>query len=430
MSFTTFLQDGPLLTREQVMATLIQVAHELSMPDERGACIIAGITVSQEVGVKDNDPPYERRFWCPANHADEESFGFAHDSESNDGRSVGYFQQQKGPNGELWWGTTSQEMDLHSSATSFMTRLKANGYDASNAQSANDAAQAVQQSGVPNAYGQWFDDINALYNAVVSGSGTTPPVVTPPASTGDTTVADRPDFNEYEMWSSSNQSRGGTKIDLFLLHTQEGNGNADSLAQYLQNPANQVSYHYTVSTGYPNDNGVTVCDVVDTDDASWSVLSANNRSINLCFAGSSASWSRNDWLTKAGRAIDVAAYLAVQDCQKYGISLKVVPPPYTAGTPGISDHMYVTDVLKDGTHTDVGPDFPWDVFSAAVEKYSAAPQPADDPTPPAAPTRVGPADDQLTLRWNQLGGQTLVEAVAEIRDHVLGTDDRQKEGAL
>ena len=81
----------------------------------------------------------------------------------------------------------------------------------------------------------------------------------------------RPDFNEYPMWSPNNQARGATKIDLFLLHTQEGTGNADSLARWLGNPANQVSYHYTVSQD-SRDNGVTVVDVVDTDRASWSVL--------------------------------------------------------------------------------------------------------------------------------------------------------------
>lgn len=47
-----------------------------------------------------------------------------------------------------------------------------------------------------------------------------------------------------------------------------------------------------------------------------------------------------------------------------------------------------------------------------------------------APTPVGPADDQLTLRWNQLGGQTVVEAIAQIRDKVCGTNDAGKTGAL
>lgn len=46
------------------------------------------------------------------------------------------------------------------------------------------------------------------------------------------------------------------------------------------------------------------------------------------------------------------------------------------------------------------------------------------------PVVVGPADDQLNMRFNCLGGQTLVEAVAEIRDAVKGTNDRGKTGVV
>lgn len=199
----------------------------------------------------------------------------------------------------------------------------------------------------------------------------------------------RPDFNEYAVWTPNHQDRAGTKIDLFLLHTQEGNGNADQLARWLGGP-NGVSYHYTISMD-PKDKGVTVCDVVDTDLASWSVLSANNRSINLCFAGSRAAWSRQDWLDKAGRAIDVAAYLAVQDCRKYSIPVTVIAPPYITGRAGISDHNYVTKVLKDGTHTDIGRDFPWDVFTAAVNKYAGT-APVKPPAPATALTLTNEFD--------------------------------------
>lgn len=188
----------------------------------------------------------------------------------------------------------------------------------------------------------------------------------------------RPDFNEYPVWSPNNQARGATRIDLFLLHTQEGNGNADSLARWLGNPANQVSYHYTVSQDM-RDNGVTVCDVVDTDRASWSALSANNRSINLVFAGSTVNWSRDVWLRNS-KALDAAAWLAVQDCKKYKIPFTVIPPPYTAGRAGITDHNYVTKVLKDGTHSDVGPNFPWDYFAKKVAEYSGQnPEPEKPP---------------------------------------------------
>lgn len=216
----------------------------------------------------------------------------------------------------------------------------------------------------------------------------------------------RPDFNEYPHWSPNNQRRNGTKVDLFLLHTQEGPGNADSLGRYLRPPA-QVSYHYTVSQD-PKDNGVTVVDIVDTDLASWSVLSANNRSINLCFAGSSVNWSRDQWMRNS-KAIDAAAWLAVQDCKKYGIPTTVIAPPYTAGRAGISDHAYVTKVLKDGSHSDVGPNFPWQYFATKVAEYAGTkpvttpvtpPKPENIPTPPAIYT-----DRQLLESiWRRIDG--------------------------
>lgn len=46
------------------------------------------------------------------------------------------------------------------------------------------------------------------------------------------------------------------------------------------------------------------------------------------------------------------------------------------------------------------------------------------------PVVVGPADDQLNMKFNCLGGQTLVDAVAEIRDAVTGSNDREKTGVV
>lgn len=225
-------------------------------------------------------------------------------------------------------------------------------------------------------------------------------------------VPTKPDFNEYAMWSPSNSGRGGKKPTKFLLHTQEGDGNADSLARYLNNPANQVSYHYTVSQAA--DGGVTVCDVVDTDYASWSVGNANSISINLCFAGSRASWTRDQWMQQA-KAIDVAAYLAVQDCHKYGMSTLVVPPPYSAGTPGISDHKWVTDVFGWGTHTDVGPNFPWDVFTAAVAKYDGAAKPI---TPPQKPPETTPDNGGPLMALTDAEQHELLNRVRYISDQL------------
>ncbi|MGW4718889.1 glycoside hydrolase domain-containing protein [Nocardia sp. NPDC004260] len=174
-------------------------------------------------------------------------------------------------------------------------------------------------------------------------------------------IVTAPQYTELDRMGESASSRHGAQIENFLLHTQEGNGTAESLANYLNNPANGVSYHYTVRDGI-------VVDVVDTDLASWSVLDANPKTINLCFAGSRAAWSREDWMA-IREDIRIAAWLAVQDAKKYGFDPYVIAPPYERRS-GISDHRYVTECLGIGTHTDVGPNFPWDVFSADVAEFT------------------------------------------------------------
>jgi hypothetical protein len=307
------------------------------------------------------------------------SMALPHDAVGSDGMSVGPLQQQvvMGNVGKWWWGDAATCMDPTKSAGLFYDRLVTHDYNGPN--SPGSYAQAVQGSAFPDRYDQRMADAQAIYDRLATGV----PVL-------------KADYQEYPKWSPSWGPRNGTKVDLFLIHTQEGGGGdhaADDLAVFLEDPANQVSYHYTVSTA--SDGGTTVVDVVDTDYESWSVLSANSRSINLCFAGSRAAWTRDQWMGQA-HAIDVAAYLAVQDCQKYGIKIAVVPPPYTS-TPGISDHAYVTKVLKDGTHTDVGPGFPWDVFAAAVAKYAGT-APVVTSTPPSTPTPALPWPKSATDR--------------------------------
>lgn len=382
MSFASF-NAQPLRTREQIA----QQVHTVSLA--RGldsfATVLTIMAIADEAGANGE-------YWCPCNPANFESLNYPHDSTSNDGGSVGYLQQQKGPNGELWWGSTESMMTLSTAVDTFLSKLAGNYGDARNDPvMAGEFIQTVQDSYDPsgsNYAAKWHE----AHELVASAIGDMPVVAPPPVSEEPPVADDKPSYNEFPIWSPSWQDRAGTKVDLFLIHTQEGGAGdsaAENLANYLANPANQVSYHYTISQA--SDGGVTLVDCVDTDDAAWAVGDANDRSINLCFAGSSVAWTREQWLEQSS-AIDVAAYIAVQDCTKYGISLDIVPPPYTAGTPGISDHMYVTDVLKWGTHTDVGPNFPWDVFAAAVAKYAALVEPPPVVTPP--PVTPPPTDPE------------------------------------
>lgn len=223
------------------------------------------------------------------------------------------------------------------------------------------------------------------------------------------TPQNRPDFNEYPIWLTGNsQDRQGTDVDLWLLHTEQGHFNDDNAAVDLRNflesskgSGNPVSYHYTGRTA--RDGGTTVIDCVDTDLASWSVGNSNNRSINYCFAGSDIGWTREEWLEQMG-AISAAAYLFVQDAAKYPkLKVAVIADPYS-DPPGAADHNYCSVYLQDGNnHSDVGPNFPWDVFKAEVAKYSvgAAPEPDSPPQPSSAPTGT---PDYAKLAYEQLGG--------------------------
>jgi hypothetical protein len=364
-----------------------------------------------------------------ANEGDPESLDYPHDDLSEDANSDGLFQQRA-----PWWGTVAQRMDPYQSAVLFFTSLKAQKLNESEDGSTWDDyttdattpggwAQMVQGSAFPDRYDERMGDAQTLYNQL-TGESAMP--VDP----------NRPDYNEFAKWCANSQDRDGSDVDLWLLHTQEGGGGdsaAEDLADFListTNGANPVAYHYTGSQA--SDGGVTIVDVVNTDLASWSVGNSNDRSINFCFAGSATAWTRTQWMTQA-KVIDVAAYLFVQDCAKYPtLQAKVIAPNYTA-PPGAADHNYCTVFLKDGNnHTDVGPNFPWDVFTAAVSKYAdlaAPPQPTPPPAPVDPPTD-GPAEvlAQVRGRWEMLGWQTVVEALAQIRDKVSGTTDAGKTG--
>lgn len=356
-----------------------------------------------------------------ANAAVPESMSIPHEAVGSDGHSVGLFQQQIVDSGNRWWwGDAATCMDPYKSAALFFSRLANLDYN-NTANSPGSYAQAVQQSAYPDRYDQRMADAQTLYNQISSGGTATTPV-----------DPNRPDFNEFPNWCDNNEDRQNTTIDLFLLHTQEGSETDDNAALDLSNfcisttgTDNPVSYHYAVRQA--SDGGVTVVDMVDTDLACWAVGNSNLRSINLCFAGTDAAWSREQWMTQA-KAIDVAAYLCVQDCDKYGINPKVIAPPYSSPPPGISDHRYCTRYLKDGnTHTDVGDNFPWDVFAAAVAKYAGTASPTPDTSPAAAAPdytvlvyeqMCGPIDPDTGygIGWPQLAGDP--DALAELQQKV------------
>lgn len=277
-----------------------------------------------------------------ANYGDPESMDYPYEAVGSDENSVGLFQQRA-----PWWGSAAQRMDPYDSARMFFDKLKNLDYN-NPAQSPGWYAQQVQRSAFPDRYDTRMDEAQALYDRLTGSVKAIPKV-------------EGPKYTEVDRMTGGGRSPRSRKPVNFLLHTQEADASAESLAAYCSG-SNNVSYHYTLRDGI-------LCAVVDTDYASWSVLDANAYTLNLCYAGSFAGWSRRDWL-KRERDIAISAWVAVLDCRKYGIPTEVIKPPYGKARPGISDHKYVTECLGIGTHHDVGNNYPWDVFESYVKQYT------------------------------------------------------------
>lgn len=339
-------------SKDDVARIIIDVGREMGVAPR-------GIVIGLSVGL------VETNLTVYANAKVAGSLTLPHDAVGSDGFSVGVQQQQvvKTSSG-YWWGPVEQCQDPTSSTRLFFERLAKRDY---NTGDAGAHAQAIQGSAYPTRYAQRMSEAQRIYDRLTAGLS----VKTPPKSEIGGAVAP-PNFRELDYMTGGGRSNRSRPPVNWLLHTEEGNSTAEGLARFC-NGANNVSYHYTVRDGI-------VCDVVDTDYASWSVLDANSYTINLCFAGSRAGWSRGDWLAREND-IRIAAYLAVQDCRKYGIPTIVNPGPnYPKGaTAGISDHRWVTKVKGIGTHTDVGNGFPWDVFTQFVNEYATGTTPT--PTP-------------------------------------------------
>ncbi|RZU76052.1 cell wall-associated NlpC family hydrolase [Micromonospora kangleipakensis] len=92
-----------------------------------------------------------------------------HLGEANDHDSVGVFQQRPSQG----WGTTRQLTDPAYQARGFYERLlRVPGWQQ---MSLTEAAQAVQRSAYPDAYGRWAGDSHRLVDAVTSGPGSCEP---------------------------------------------------------------------------------------------------------------------------------------------------------------------------------------------------------------------------------------------------------------
>jgi len=168
------------------------------------------------------------------------------------------------------------------------------------------------------------------------------------------------------MWSPNCDDRP-RNVTWLCFHTQEGNGTADSLARYLDNPASGVSYN-TVG------DARELIDVVPFDRSPWAALGANGRADHFCFGGSFSAWSRQQWLD-CGMLDNAAAWLADRATVR-GLPIAYVGTDGVRNNqPGVIGHVDWTRGAGEGSHTDPGPNFPWDELIARAQRLTASPTP-------------------------------------------------------
>ncbi len=181
-----------------------------------------------------------------------------------------------------------------------------------------------------------------------------------------------PDLNWVVPRSWRNANR--TSVQLIVIHDTEGSSHAQSAedgAAYDARRTDGTSAHYFVDS-----NSVVQC--VRTDDVAHTARAQGNaRGIQyeLC---ARASWTKAKWMDPSYGLpmLQRAAAQCARDAAKWGITIrKLTPTQVAAGTKGFCGHADITKAFPAdrGTHTDPGPNFPWDEFINMVKVAAGTP---------------------------------------------------------
>lgn len=147
-------------------------------------------------------------------------------------------------------------------------------------------------------------------------------------------------------------SRNGQRVRLIVIHTTEGiRKNSDLEAFFAR--SNNASSHVAI-----DNNGIL--QMLPYNVASWTLRSGNAVSENAEICGF-AKTTRDEWFKNYRGSLDNAAKWIAERCKANGIPIvKLSPADVRAGKAGVIGHHDWTVGMKDGSHWDPGPNFPWD----------------------------------------------------------------------
>jgi hypothetical protein len=197
------------------------------------------------------------------------------------------------------------------------------------------------------------------------------------------------------------ESRQGAKVIWLAVHSTEGN----DILRVNDAVSLRDAAWWTGSSHAITDNEALLTPAqgcVPYDRAAWTLRGGNRYSDNIEQVGW-ARWSRAEWLAHPGTLDHTARWLAERSTAR-GIPLvKLSPAEVGARKAGVIGHWDYTLGTGDGSHTDPGPSYPWDVVIDRARAYAA-----------------GEEDDMAAVpqnEWNEMRDKVraLIDMVPELQ---------------
>ncbi len=184
--------------------------------------------------------------------------------------------------------------------------------------------------------------------------------------------------------------RAAWSVTCIIIHDTEGvvgNTGAEATAAYFHSPAAGASTQLVV-----DDDSTQRC--VEDLTIPAGVPPLNTHGLHIEQSGH-ASWSTAEWLSHEAM-IDRCAYKVAEWCQLFDIpalwlsvaDLKAAPGVPQPSPKGITSHANVTLAFGQSTHTDPGPNYPYDLFMAKVKAFLAPTPPPEDPVTDADVAKI------------------------------------------
>lgn len=353
------------------------------------------------------------------------SLDLPHDAVGSDGMSVGLFQQQVIMGNGWWWGPVEVCQDPRQAADLFFSRLSKRDY---NHGDPGAHAQAVQKSAYPDRYDDRMDDAQALYDRIAGQTPSTPGGTV--GVSGDPVWLEdvlRPALGDrlktLDGWESDGV--GGTMGNIWGViwhHTGNAAETAQSISQGRPDLAGPLAQIHIAPDGIVTIVAVGPCNHAGA--GSWPGLPTDGA--NAYTIGIECAWPRNTALTE-----ETASQERWPDAQI--ISMRDVGAALTKhlGVP-VSHNISHREWARFGPAGQR--QFKWDPGNLDMDWFRGEIQKDidggfDGPSIPQQPEPTEfqyPSNDQMLKDiwdqvrgpegkgWPQLGGLTLVDAVAKL----------------